>query len=169
MLIIVNPFDIITKKSLFLLIFLLFNQFLRSSIDLFLYILPISVSLFLFHFKYIQFYNSRNSYFKCSPIDREMIQTNSKMRNELYPIMARRHTLIITVFRNPKMAADQTKLNLIMSYIAVFMDVLGYALITPILPFLCSQMNASDIEEGLIFTGYSVTQAMSSFGGFVVS
>lgn len=67
------------------------------------------------------------------------------------------------------MARDQTKLNLIMSYIAVFMDVLGYALITPILPFLCSQMNASDIEEGLIFSGYSVTQALSSFYVSVVS
>ena len=169
MLIIVNPLDIITKKILFLLRFFLLFQSKRSSIIIFVQITFLIVSIFLFHFKSMQLENSRNSYFRGNLFDREMIQTNSKMRNELYPLMARRHTLIITVFRNPKMAADQTKLNLIMSYIAVFMDVLGYALITPILPFLCSQMNASDIEEGLIFTGYSVTQAMSSFGGFVVS
>ena len=111
MLIIVNPFDIITKKSLFLLIFLLFNQFLRSSIDLFFYILPISVSLFLFHFKYIQFYNSRNSYFKCSPIDREMIQTNSKMRHTWYLIMARRHTPTLILLLKPNNGSQSDEIE----------------------------------------------------------
>lgn len=59
------------------------------------------------------------------------------------------------------MVSGNSKRNLIIGYITVFMDVLGYSLITPILPFLSNSMNATDFEEGLLYSGYCLTQAIS--------
>ena len=61
------------------------------------------------------------------------------------------------------MVTKNAKKNLIIGYITVFMDVLGYSLITPILPFLANSMGANDFEEGLMFSGYCLTQALSNF------
>ena len=70
------------------------------------------------------------------------------------------YTCVIKVF--PNMVTKNAKKNLIIGYITVFMDVLGYSLITPILPFLADSMGANDFEEGLMFSGYCLTQALSN-------
>ena len=48
------------------------------------------------------------------------------------------------------MLTGSAKKNLILGYTTVFFDVLGYSLITPILPFLSKEMNATDFEQGLL-------------------
>ena len=62
-----------------------------------------------------------------------------------------------------EMVSGRAKKNLVIGYITVFMDVLGYSLISPILPFLAAEMGASDFEEGLLYSGYCLTQAFSPF------
>lgn len=44
----------------------------------------------------------------------------------------------------------------------------GYSLITPILPFLSKEMNATDFEQGLLFSGYALSQALSVFRVFAL-
>ena len=61
------------------------------------------------------------------------------------------------------MLTGSAKKNLILGYTTVFFDVLGYSLITPILPFLSKEMNATDFEQGLLFSGYALSQALSPF------
>ena len=61
------------------------------------------------------------------------------------------------------MVSGRNKRNLTIGYITVFMDVLGYSLISPILPFLSDSMGATDFEEGLLFSGYCLTQALSNY------
>ena len=40
-------------------------------------------------------------------------------------------------------------------------DVANYALIVPILPFLVKELNSTSMQEGLLFSAYSVMQLIS--------
>ena len=111
MLIIVNPLDIITKKILFFQLFFLLFQIKRSPIVLFAQITFLIVSTFLFHFKSMQLENSRNSYFRGNLFDREMIQTNSKMRHTWYLIMARRHTPTLILLLKPNNGSQSDEIE----------------------------------------------------------
>lgn len=66
------------------------------------------------------------------------------------------------------MLSASAKKNLFLGYATVFFDVLGYSLITPILPFLSKEMNAMDFEQGLLFSGYALSQALSVFRVFAL-
>ena len=51
--------------------------------------------------------------------------------------------------------------NLILGYITVFMDVLGFSIVVPVLPYLSSSLGASSMQEGVLFSGYCFTQMIS--------
>lgn len=49
----------------------------------------------------------------------------------------------------------------IMAFITVFLDTMNYALIVPILPYLVKELNSTSIEEGILFSSYSIFQLIS--------
>ena len=51
--------------------------------------------------------------------------------------------------------------NLVLGYITVFLDVLGYSIVVPILPYLSRSLGANAMQEGCLFSGYSLTQMIS--------
>ena len=54
--------------------------------------------------------------------------------------------------------------NLVLGYITVFLDVLGYSIVVPILPYLSRSLGANAMQEGCLFSGYSLTQMISWCG-----
>ena len=52
--------------------------------------------------------------------------------------------------------------NLIIGYITVFMDVMGFSIVVPILPYLSASLGANSMQEGVLFSGYCFTQMISS-------
>lgn len=52
--------------------------------------------------------------------------------------------------------------NLFMAYVTVFLDTLNYSLIIPILPFIVEKLGASDMESGILYSGYSFFQLISN-------
>lgn len=63
------------------------------------------------------------------------------------------------------MAQARKNQTLILGYITVFLDIMGYYLIVPILPYLSKSLGGTATEEGILFSGYSVAQiASGSFG-----
>ena len=59
------------------------------------------------------------------------------------------------------MAQIRTKQTLILGYITVFLDIMGYDLIVPVLPYLSESLGATPSEEGILFSGYSIAQIVS--------
>ena len=53
------------------------------------------------------------------------------------------------------------KTTLILAFITVFLDTLNHALIVPILPYLVKELNSTSMQEGLLFSAYSVMQLIS--------
>ena len=53
------------------------------------------------------------------------------------------------------------KTILVLAFITVFFDMMNYALIVPILPFLVKELNSTSMQEGLLFSAYSVMQLIS--------
>lgn len=53
------------------------------------------------------------------------------------------------------------KTIIVLSFLTVFFDVANYALIVPILPFLVKELNSTSMQEGLLFSAYSVMQLIS--------
>ena len=53
------------------------------------------------------------------------------------------------------------KTILVLAFLTVFVDVANYALIVPILPFLVKELNSTSMQEGLLFSAYSVMQLIS--------
>ena len=68
-------------------------------------------------------------------------------------------THIILVFAVMKESSDAR--NLVLGYITVFLDVLGYSIVVPILPYLSRSLGANAMQEGCLFSGYSLTQMIS--------
>ena len=65
------------------------------------------------------------------------------------------------------MVQIRTKQTLILGYITVFLDIMGYYLIVPVLPYLSESLGATPTEEGILFSGYSVAQIASRFDFFI--
>lgn len=53
--------------------------------------------------------------------------------------------------------------NLILAFVTVFLDMMNYALIIPILPFLAQELNSNELQEALLFSAYSVMQLISNY------
>lgn len=53
------------------------------------------------------------------------------------------------------------KTILVLAFITVFLDTLNHALIVPILPYLVAELNSTSMQEGLLFSAYSVMQLIS--------
>ena len=48
------------------------------------------------------------------------------------------------------------------AFITFFMDSLNYALIVPILPFLVRELHSTSMQEGILFSSYSIFQLIST-------
>ena len=53
------------------------------------------------------------------------------------------------------------KTTLILAFITVFLDTLNHALIVPILPYLVDELDSTSMQEGILFSAYSVMQLIS--------
>ena len=51
--------------------------------------------------------------------------------------------------------------TLILGYITVFLDVLGFSIVVPVLPYLSASLGANSMQEGVLFSGYCFTQMIS--------
>lgn len=56
---------------------------------------------------------------------------------------------------------SKDKTILVIAFITAFLDMLNHALLVPILPFLCDEMKATTLQNGLVFSVYSITQLIS--------
>ena len=53
------------------------------------------------------------------------------------------------------------KIILVLAFITVFFDMMNYAIIVPILPYLVKELNSTSMQEGILFSAYSVMQLIS--------
>ena len=58
-------------------------------------------------------------------------------------------------------SSKRTHSIIIMAFITCFLDSMNYALIVPILPYLVKELNSTSMQEGLLFSSYSVFQLIS--------
>ena len=65
----------------------------------------------------------------------------------------------IKIFSMPLSGKDSR--NLLFTYLTGFLDVINYSLIIPILPYIVEEMEASDMESGILYSGYSLMQMIS--------
>ena len=57
---------------------------------------------------------------------------------------------------------ENKKWIIIISFTTAFLDMVNHALLVPIIPFLCNEMNATAEQRSLTFSVYSVTQLIST-------
>ena len=57
----------------------------------------------------------------------------------------------------------ELKLSLLTVYFSAFIDYLSLSIVQPILPFYSQKFNANGLELGLLFSTYSLTQAIGSY------
>ena len=50
---------------------------------------------------------------------------------------------------------------IVIAYTAVFMDMVNFSIIVPILPYLSMELNATTMQEGILFSSYAVSQLIS--------
>ncbi|KAM7453249.1 hypothetical protein BLSTO_06008 [Blastocystis sp. subtype 1] len=55
----------------------------------------------------------------------------------------------------------EKKKIIVIAYIAVFMDMVNFSIIVPILPYLSMELNATTMQEGILFSSYAITQLIS--------
>ena len=60
------------------------------------------------------------------------------------------------------MAQARKNQTLILGYITVFLDIMGYYLIVPILPYLSKSLGGTATEEGILFSSYAIFQLIST-------
>lgn len=60
-----------------------------------------------------------------------------------------------------KTYSSREQTTLVLSYITYFLDMMNYAIIVPILPYLVKELNSTSMEEGLLFSVYSIMQLIS--------
>ena len=53
------------------------------------------------------------------------------------------------------------KTTLVLAFITFFLDMMNYAIIVPILPYLVKELHSTSMEEGLLFSVYSIMQLIS--------
>lgn len=56
------------------------------------------------------------------------------------------------------MATDKSKTQLLLIFLTVFIDLMGFGLVIPVLPTYAKDLNASDTTVGLLIASYSVMQ-----------
>ena len=56
----------------------------------------------------------------------------------------------------------EKKKIIVIAYAAVSMDMLNFAIIVPILPYLSIELNATTMEEGILFSSYAIFQLVST-------
>ena len=61
-----------------------------------------------------------------------------------------------------KTYSRREKTTLLLSYITYFLDMMNYAIIVPILPYLVKELNSTSMQEGLLFSVYSIMQLISN-------
>ena len=54
--------------------------------------------------------------------------------------------------------------NIVLGCTTVFLDELGFSIVVPILPYLSRSLGANAMQEGCLFSGYSLTQMISWCG-----
>ena len=54
------------------------------------------------------------------------------------------------------------KTTLILAFITVFFDMMNYAIIVPILPYLVDELDSTSMQEGILFSAYSIMQLIST-------
>ena len=54
--------------------------------------------------------------------------------------------------------------NIVLGCTTVFLDELGFSIVVPILPYLSKSLGANAMQEGCLFSGYSLTQMISWCG-----
>ena len=54
------------------------------------------------------------------------------------------------------------KIILVLAFITVFFDMMNYAIIVPILPYLVKELNSTPMQEGLLFSAYSIMQLIGT-------
>lgn len=55
----------------------------------------------------------------------------------------------------------EKKKIIVIAYVAVFMDMVNFSIIVPILPYLSMELNATTMQEGILFSSYAITQLIS--------
>ena len=59
---------------------------------------------------------------------------------------------------NPKM---RVRTIVIIAFVTVFFDTMNNALIVPVLPFLLTELGSTSMQEGILFSSYSIFQLIS--------
>ena len=54
--------------------------------------------------------------------------------------------------------------DIVLGCTTVFLDELGFSIVVPILPYLSKSLGANAMQEGCLFSGYSLTQMISWCG-----
>lgn len=79
---------------------------------------------------------------------------------------------ITTAGRSSWIMVEQYNLkkNLYLGYITVFLDIIGFSLIVPILLYLSKDLGATSTQEGILFSTYCITQmiSMMSCNSFII-
>lgn len=53
------------------------------------------------------------------------------------------------------------------AFITFFLDFMNLAILTPVLPYLIVELNSTSMEQGILYSAYSVTQLIS-FSSFLL-
>ena len=57
--------------------------------------------------------------------------------------------------------SKREKTTLVLAFVTFFLDMMNYAIIVPILPYLVKELHSTSMEEGLLFSVYSIMQLIS--------
>lgn len=53
-------------------------------------------------------------------------------------------------------------LIVVISFITLFLDSMNNGILTPVLPYLVTKLNSTSMEQGILYSAYSVTQLISN-------
>ena len=53
-------------------------------------------------------------------------------------------------------------LIVVISFITLFLDSMNNGILTPVLPYLVTELNSTSMEQGILYSAYSVTQLISN-------
>lgn len=47
------------------------------------------------------------------------------------------------------------------AFITFFLDFMNFAILTPVLPYLVKELDSTSMEQGILYSAYSITQLIS--------
>lgn len=53
-------------------------------------------------------------------------------------------------------------LIVVISFITLFLDSMNNGILTPVLPYMVTELNSTSMEQGILYSAYSVTQLISN-------